>query len=237
MTIYAYYRVSTDEQDYNNQKQGVLKLAENMNLVIEAEVVDNGKSGSLSPEKRQLGQLLGAVNQGDVIIAAELSRLSRKLFDMFQIAKYLNDKGVKLYTVKDNYTLDGSIQGQILLFAFGLAAQIERDMISQRTKEALARKKQEGVKIGRPKNKTYRKLDVYGDYIKSLIADRTPLKAICRKVGCDWSTLRRWTIENGVKTYGRKVKLEKRKTKTSCYNVDYSKSYVEQVNKSLVCFD
>lgn len=235
MTTYAYYRVSTDEQDYNNQKQGVLKLAENMNLVIEAEVVDNGKSGSLPPEKRQLGQLLGAIKQGDIIIAAELSRLSRKLFDMFQIAKYLNDKGVKLYTVKDNYNLDGSIQGQILLFAFGLAAQIERDMISQRTKEALARKKQEGVKIGRPRTLKYRKLDVYADYIKQSIQNKIPLSAICRKVGCDWSTLQRWSKENGFKTYGRNVKLEPRKNKTACYNVDYSKSYVEQVNKSLVC--
>jgi DNA invertase Pin-like site-specific DNA recombinase len=108
-------------------------------------------------------------------------------------------------------------------------------MISQRTKEALARKKQEGVKIGRPRALKYRKLDVYADYIKQSIQNKIPLSAICRKVGCNWSTLRRWAKENGVKTYGRNVKLEPRKNKTICYSVDYSKSYVEQVNKSLVC--
>ena len=233
MTIYAYYRVSTDDQDYNNQKQGVVEFSKRQNMPIDIEVIDNGKSGALPPEKRELGQLLGILKEGDIIIASEISRISRKLFDLFTIAKYLNDKKVKIYTVKDNYTLDDSIQGQALLFAFGLASQIERDLISQRVKEALARKKKEGVKIGRPFGTNYRKCKLYDEYIRKSIEERVSINVIAKNCNCNWSTLQRYLKENNIKTYGKDVVI-KRKQKTCCYDVDYSKTYVESVNNQLV---
>lgn len=236
MTIYAYYRVSTDEQDFENQKQGVVSFSERMNLPIEIEVLDKGKSGALAPEKKQLGQLLGILKEGDVIIASEISRISRKLTDLFKIAGYLGDKKVKLYTVKDNYTLDNSIQGQALLFAFGLAAQIERDMISQRTKEALARKKKEGVRLGRPFGLKYYKLTKYDDYIRQCIENREGLKNIAEKVGCDQKTLKTYCKDHNIKTYGKDIIPRRRRSKNEIkfHNVDYSKTYIEFVNKSLV---
>jgi DNA invertase Pin-like site-specific DNA recombinase len=236
MTVYAYYRVSTDEQDYENQKQGVVAFSERMNLPIEVEVLDEGKSGALAPEKKQLGQLLGVLKEGDVIIASEISRISRKLTDLFKIAGYLNDKKVKLYTVKDNYTLDNSIQGQVLLFAFGLSAQIERDMISQRTKEALARKKKEGVRLGRPFGPKYYKLTKYDEYIRQCVEAREGLKYIARKLDCDWKTLQTYCKDHGIKTYGKDVIYRTRKSKNEIklYDVDYSKTYVKFVNKQLV---
>lgn len=235
MTIYAYYRVSTDEQDFENQKQGVVAFSERMNLPIEIEVLDKGKSGALAPEKKQLGQLLGVLKEGDVIIASEISRISRKLTDLFKIAGYLGDKKVKLYTVKDNYTLDNSIQGQALLFAFGLAAQIERDMISQRTKEALARKKKEGVVLGRPIGTLHFKLKASDAYIRACIENREGIKHVADKLGCSFPTLARYCKENNIKTYGKDIirRKNKKKEDKSLYAVDYSKSYVEFVNKQL----
>jgi DNA invertase Pin-like site-specific DNA recombinase len=235
MTVYAYYRVSTDKQDYQNQKEGVLAFSKSRNMPIEAEVIDNNKSGELTPEKRQLGQLLGALKEGDIIISSEISRISRKLTDLFKIAGYLIDKKVSLFTVKDNYSLDCSIQGQVLLFAFGLAAQIERDMIRQRTKEALAKKKKEGVKLGRPFGTAYSKLTVYDKYIRQCVEDREPLAIIAKKTGCTKSTMLRYCRRNNIKTYGTDIIKPKRcKKEKVLLDVDYSKSYVETVNRQLV---
>lgn len=232
MTVYAYYRVSTDKQDYENQKQGVVEFSKRNNMPIEIEIVDDGKSGALAPEKRQLGQLLGILKEGDVIISSEISRISRKLFDLFTIAKYLNDKKTKLYTVKDNYSLDNSIQGQALLFAFGLASQIERDLISQRTREALKRVRESGKHLGRPFGaKTTLKLDKYRDYILDSVDKGLPLTRIATGCNISPSTLRRWLKKQGIDTNYERIKTRHRKT---LYTVDYSKSYVTAVNNQLV---
>lgn len=232
MTVYAYYRVSTDKQDYENQKQGVVEFSKRQKLPIEIEIIDNGKSGALPPEKRQLGQLLGILKEDDVIITSEISRLSRKLFDLFNIANYLNSKKVKLYTIKDNYTLDNSIQGQVLLFAFGLACQIERDLISQRTKEALSRVKARGKHLGRPFGAMVtQKLDKYRDYILDSVDKKLPLMRIANGCNVCPTTLRRWLIKQGVDIHYERVKTKHRKV---LFDVDYSKSYVSAINKQLV---
>lgn len=232
MTVYAYYRVSTDKQDYENQRQGVVEFCKRNNLPIEIEVVDDGKSGALPPEKRQLGQLLGILKDGDVIISSEISRISRKLFDLFTIAKYLNDKQVKLYTVKDNYTLDSSIQGQALLFAFGLASQIERDLISQRTKEALNRVRASGKHLGRPFGAMITlRLDKYRDYILDSVDKGLPLTRIADGCNIGRTTLRRWLIKQGIDIHYERAKNKHRKV---LYDVDYSKAYVDTVQRQLV---
>lgn len=148
--IYGYIRVSTDMQDTENQKIGIIEKASHLNLIIDEWISDDGVSGAKEPEKRLLGNLLGRVQSNDVIIISEISRLGRKLFMIFRILEGLMEKGVKLYSVKDAYVLDNTITSKVLAFAFGMAAEIERDMIQKRTKEGLARRKAEGVILGRP---------------------------------------------------------------------------------------
>ena len=174
MTTYAYLRVSTQQQDEQNQRFGVDKKAESLNLVINKYIIDK-KSGATEPSERNLGKLLKKFKKGDVLIVSEISRLSRKLFTLFSIIKLLLEKEVNIYSVKDNYTLDASIQSKILAFAFGLSAELERSLIASRTREALAHKKEQGVILGRPKGRksSVHKLDKYknrllNDYEKGL---------------------------------------------------------------------
>ena len=149
MTVYGYLRVSTDKQDCDNQKIGVEALAEKSGLSIENWIVDAGVSGTKEPEKRKLGKLLRKIRTGDVIICSELSRLGRKLFMIISILEHCMKIGAKVLTVKDGYELGDNVQSKVLAFAFGLVAELEREMISKRTKEALQRRKAEGKSIGR----------------------------------------------------------------------------------------
>ena len=138
--IYGYLRVSTDDQDSENQKVGVSAKATSIGVAIDDWIIDDGISGTKEPEKRLLGKLMKKLKPGDVIITSELSRLGRKLFMIMRILEFCMQHEVKVYTVKDGYELGDNIQSKVLAFAFGIAAEIERDMISQRSKEALARK-------------------------------------------------------------------------------------------------
>ena len=150
--VYGYLRVSSDKQDYNNQKVGVDELAKRNGWTINKYIVDDGVSGTVAANKRNLGkQLLPRLTEGDIIICSELSRLGRKLLMVFDLLQYIMEKKAIVYTVKDNFVLGDNIQSMVLAFAFSLAAQIERDMISQRTREALARLKAEGKPLGRPR--------------------------------------------------------------------------------------
>ena len=150
--IYGYLRVSSDEQDVNNQKSGVVEFAKIKNWDVTDWITDDGISGTKEPEKRQLGVLMKKCNKGDIIICSELSRLGRKMLMVMSILEYCMKNGIMIYTVKDNYVLGDNIQSTVLAFAFSLAAQIERDMISMRTLEALKVRKQEGVLLGAPRN-------------------------------------------------------------------------------------
>ena len=151
MTVYGYLRVSTDKQDCDNQKIGVEDLARTRGLPIESWIVDDGVSGIKEPEKRKLGKLLKRIKSGDVIICSELSRLGRRLFMVISILEHCMKIGAKVLTVKDGYELGDNVQSKILAFAFGLVAELEREMISKRTKEALRRRKMNGQAIGRRK--------------------------------------------------------------------------------------
>jgi DNA invertase Pin-like site-specific DNA recombinase len=146
--IYAYIRVSTDKQTVENQRYEINRFCKTEKIKI-GKWIEEKISGTKAPEKRQLGNLLKLVNEGDIIICSELSRLGRSFFMIMKILSGCMERGVKVWTIKDNYRLGDDIQSKVLAFAFGLSAEIERNLISQRTREALARCKAEGKVLGR----------------------------------------------------------------------------------------
>ena len=150
--VYGYIRVSSDKQTVENQRFEIEKFCTSNHLHIDG-WIEETISGTKSYNKRELEKLLKKVEKGDVIICSELSRLGRNLFMIMEILNICMTKECKVWTIKDNYRLGNDIQSKVLAFAFGLSAEIERNLISQRTKEALARKKSEGVQLGRPKGK------------------------------------------------------------------------------------
>ena len=151
--IYGYIRVSSDKQTVENQRFEIERFCKVNNIGIDG-WIEETISGTKAYNKRQLGTLLKKVEKDDVIICSELSRLGRNLFMIMEILNTCMTKECRVWTIKDNYRLGDDIQSKVLAFAFGLSAEIERNLISQRTKEALARKKAEGVRLGRPKGKT-----------------------------------------------------------------------------------
>ena len=151
--IYGYIRVSTDKQTVENQRFEILEFAKSNSIVLDS-WIEETVSGTIRPENRALGKLLDSIQKDDLIICSELSRLGRSLFMIMSILNKLMEKGARIWTIKDGYRLGDDIQSKVLAFAFGLSAEIERNLISQRTKEALERKKAEGQKLGRPKGST-----------------------------------------------------------------------------------
>ncbi len=146
--IYGYIRVSSDKQTVENQRYEINTFIKKNNLRIDG-WIEETISGTKNYDKRKLGYLLKRVQKDDLIICAELSRLGRNLFMIMEILNICMSKECKVWTIKDNYRLGEDIQSKVLAFAFGLSAEIERNLISQRTKEALARLKFEGKKLGR----------------------------------------------------------------------------------------
>lgn len=152
--IYGYIRVSSDKQTVENQRFEINKFCSSQQLLID-DWIEETISGTKNFSTRQLGKLLRKVRKNDIIICSELSRLGRNLFMIMEILNICMTKECRVWTIKDNYRLGDDIQSKVLAFAFGLSAEIERNLISQRTKEALARKKAEGVRLGRPRGRSF----------------------------------------------------------------------------------
>lgn len=150
--IYGYIRVSSNKQTVENQRFEINSFCAREKLMING-WIEETISGTRTYSKRQLGKLLKRARKGDIIICAELSRLGRNLLMIMEILGICMRKGCHVWSIKDNYRLGDDISSKVLAFAFGLSAEIERNLISMRTKEALARKKAEGVRLGRPKGK------------------------------------------------------------------------------------
>ncbi len=143
----AYLRVSTDKQTLGNQRSEIKRFADQNGLCIDC-WVEEVVSGKVKDSDRKLGYILKRLKKGDTIIVSELSRLSRTLLDIMVIMRSLLERGITLYSVKENFCLSDNISSKVILFAFGLAAEIERDLISTRTKEALAARKEQGIVLG-----------------------------------------------------------------------------------------
>lgn len=194
--IYGYIRVSTDMQTVENQRFEISRFCEREGLSVD-EWVEETVSGAKDPDKRKLGQLLERTVAGDMIISTELSRLGRSVFMLMDVLSGCMDKGVRVWTIKDNYRLGDDLQSKVLAFAFGLAAEIERDMISQRTRQALERRRAEGQVLGRPKGAVSRRVKLTGHEaeIRGMLAEGWTKADIARAYGVHRATVGRF-IQN-----------------------------------------
>ena len=193
--IYGYIRVSSDKQTVENQRFEISNFCEKNSLTIDV-WVEETISGMTRVENRKLGKLLKKMKKGDVLICSELSRLGRNLLMIMGVLNECMNRDIQVWTIKDNYRLGSDINSKVLAFAFGLSAEIERNLISQRTKEALARKKAEGVILGRPKGSKSAKTKLTGQekQIKELLEKKVSYSAIGRILG-----VHRLTVSSFVK--------------------------------------
>lgn len=165
--IIAYLRISTGKQFLSNQREEIRRYADGRNWVIDQWVTEVA-SGNRKGSDRKLGILLKQMKRDDTLIVTEVSRLSRTLTDIMGIMGLCLEKGINLYTTKEGYSFDNSINSKVLCFAFGLVAEIERNLISLRTREALALRKAEGITLGRKKG-SYTKRNILSDNVSNII--------------------------------------------------------------------
>ena len=193
--IYGYVRVSTDKQTVENQRFEINRFCQESDLSVN-QWIEETISGAKNIKDRKLGKLLKKMKKDDILICSELSRLGRNLLMIMGILNECMDREVKVWTIKDNYRLGSDINSKVLAFAFGLSAEIERNLISQRTKEALARKRAEGTILGRPKGckSKLKKLSGKEDKIRSLLKKKVSKSAIARIMG-----VHRLTVSNFIK--------------------------------------
>ena len=182
--IYGYIRVSTDKQTVENQRFEINNFCEHKEKVIN-KWIEETISGSKSVDDRKLGKLLKKMKKGDILICSELSRLGRNLLMIMGILNECMNRDIEVWTIKDNYRLGSDISSKVLAFAFGLSAEIERNLISQRTKEALARKRAEGMILGRPIGSKSARTKLTGQEkkIDELLAKKVSHSAIARILG------------------------------------------------------
>ena len=189
--IFAYIRVSTELQSYEGQRYEIEQWADRRGWSLDKWVQEK-VSGTTELRKRTLDSLLKRMKKGDILICTELSRLGRNILNT------CSQKGIKIYSIKDNFELSDSLNAKIIAFAFSLAAEIERNLISQRTREALAAKKQIGFKLGRPcgKSRERRKFEEREAYIREELSHGATISRLAKELGMHRNTLSRYLKEN-----------------------------------------
>jgi DNA invertase Pin-like site-specific DNA recombinase len=194
--IYGYIRVSTDKQTTKNQRFEILEFAHEKKFHIDR-WIEETISATRKLSDRKLGALIEQMHEDDILIVSELSRLGRSLLEVMSILHTLMEKDVKVFTTKERYELGNNISSKVLAFAFSLSAEIERSMISSRTKEALARKKSEGKRLGRPQGKlsATTKLTGKDDLIREYLEKQIPVSVIARLLN-----VHRLTVRNYIRT-------------------------------------
>ena len=202
--IYAYIRVSTDKQTTENQRFEIENFCEKNDIKIDhwcEEVI----SGTKDVSERKLGRMMKRLRPGDIVIASEISRLGRKLLEVMSILHTCMKNNVAIWTIKDNFRLDAGIQSKVLAFAFGLSAEIERNLISQRTKEALAARKAAGVILGRPKGRRSEKLKLTDkrDAVQKLLDKGYSKAAVAKKLTVHRMTLGSFMKRENICRQGR----------------------------------
>ena len=197
MATYAYLRVSTIDQDVEKNRYEVLELANSLGSTP-VTFVEEKISGRVHWRKRAIGNLLEQMVTGDTLIVNELSRLGRSMLECMEILSICIERQIHVYAVKGAWRLDNSIQSKIVAMAFSMAAEIERDMISSRTKEALAARKRAGIKLGRPAGPGKSRLDQYRPEIEALLANGSTQAFIARRYGTTPGNLNRWLKQHKI---------------------------------------
>lgn len=192
---YGYIRVSTDKQTIENQRFEIKNYCKARRICID-EWIEETISATRKLDERKFGILLKRMEQGDTLVVSELSRLGRNLMQIMHILHDCMERDLKVYSVKERYELGNNINSKVLAFAFGLSAEIERNLISQRTKEALARKKAEGVILGRPvgRKSTKTKLSGKEREILRMLSKNHSYSSIGRALG-----VHRFTVSEFIK--------------------------------------
>jgi DNA invertase Pin-like site-specific DNA recombinase len=198
--IYGYIRVSTDKQTVENQRYEINQFCDKHTFIVD-KWIEETISGSKSVDDRKLGKLLKKMRKEDILICSELSRLGRNLLMIMGVLNECMNRDIQVWTIKDNYRLGSDINSKVLAFAFGLSAEIERNLISQRTKEALARKRAEGIILGRPKGSKSAKTKLTGQErkIQDLVDMKVSYSAIGRILGVHRLTVSTFVHANKLK--------------------------------------
>lgn len=207
----AYLRVSTLDQDLEKNKADILHFANQRDLG-KVHFVEEVASGKKPWRERLIAKVLEQLQADDAIIVSELSRLGRSMLECMEILALATRKGIRVYSVKGSWQLDHTIQSKIIALAFSMAAEIERDLISQRTREALRFKKEQGLKLGRPRGPGKSKLDAFRPEIESLLANGTTQKFIARRYQTTEANLHNWLKKHGLKSAragGRTAQISK----------------------------
>lgn len=197
--IYGYIRVSTNGQTVENQKLAIKNYCR-VRRLRNVQWVSETISGTKKPEKRKLGKLLEIVKEDDLIVVTELSRLGRSLMMILDVLQELLDKKVKVIAIKEGYELGDNIQSKVLAFAFGLSAEIERTLLSERTKQGLERARKEGKQIGRMKGQKPKRYKLSGKAAfirRSRILGRSKL-SLARELSVTWATLSNFMKRNKI---------------------------------------
>jgi len=199
---HAYLRVSTDQQDVDNQRHGILEYS-NSNGITGLTFTEDSASGKTSWRDRKLGKVLESLEAGDLIVFAEISRIARNTLQVLQVLEYCAERGIVVHVAKQKMVLDQSLQSKITATVLGLAAEIEREFVSIRTKEALAKRKAEGVRLGRPPGRAATvRLDAHEVEIRGYLHKGLSKRAIAKLVECSPSALYDWLHRHGLKPTG-----------------------------------
>lgn len=196
--VTGYLRVSTVDQDLEKNKTDILKLAHSKKLG-HVEFIEEKASGKVHWSKRLIADILESSQKGDSIIVSELSRLGRSMLECMEILSKCMSQGVRVYAIKGDWHLDDSIQSKVVAMSFSMASEIERDLISARTKEALRAKKERGIPLGRPKGPGKSKLDQYKPEIEALLNNGSTQKFIADRYGTTEANLHHWIKKHGIK--------------------------------------
>jgi len=202
MANFAYLRVSTDKQDVDNQRHGILEYC-NKHNINELQFIEDTVSGKKKWRERKIGDLLNnTMVAGDVLVVAEISRMARSTLQVLDMLEISADNKFAVHIAKQNliFTEKGDMTSTIMATVLGMVAQIEREFISIRTKESLAKRKAEGMILGRPKGRAkHVKLDDHEREIIALVEKGISKRSIAKIMDCAPSTLYDWLKRNKLK--------------------------------------
>lgn len=197
MRVIGYLRVSTTDQDLENCRIQILHFA-NERRLVPVEWVTETISGTVDWRKREIGRILEELKPGDVLITSEISRFARSLRQIIEIVEMAKKRNITLHAIKGGWSIDGGMESKIVLFMLGMFAEVERDLVSLRTKEALAARKKAGVRLGRPRGPGKSRLDPFRPEIIALLRNGSAKNFVAQRYNVSETTLYNWISKNGI---------------------------------------